>query len=129
MFCAHFEQSNIHHVDFDETIFPSINELKNELQDWNWVFGKSPKFKIIKTDLINDEEYRCELNIVKGLIEQVDLFKQDVQIVDYCLPIIGKRLVLEDCETVLNDWLKSRNDFKSLYLNKLILDTIRSIYF
>ena len=77
---------------------------------------------------MNNEQFRCELSIVKGLIESIDLFKQNQRLNDLDNSIIlGKRLIAADCESSLNEWLKTRNDFQSLYLTKLILDTINCI--
>lgn len=115
-------------MDFDEATFPSVSRLGDDLQHWNWVFEKTPKFKIVKSDLVNGEEYRCELNVVKGRVEKVDLFKQNVQLTEHCMPIVGNRLAFDECETSLNDWLRSRTDFQSIYLSKLILDTIRAVW-
>ena len=91
------------------------------------MFGKTPKFKIVKSDRVNEDEYRCELSIVRGLVERVDLFRQNIQLAENCVPcsIVGNRL--EDCESSLNDWLRSRTDFQSVYLSKLVLDTIRAV--
>lgn len=117
-------------MDFDEATFPSIGRLRGDLQHWNWVFGKTPKFKIVNSDLLNGDQYRCELSIAKGLVEKIELFRQNVQLDDQCVPssIIGKRLALEDCESSVNDWLQSRSDFQSAYLSKLVLDTIRAVW-
>lgn len=109
-------------------MFPNIDALKNEITHWNWIYGKTPKFKVVKSDLVNNEEYRCELNILKGLIDQVELFKADEKL-DDCLSdcLKGKRLNFEDCEKSLNDWLVSRTDFRSIYFSRLVLDAINAI--
>ena len=106
-----------------------MGRLRDDLQHWNWVFGKTPKFKIVKSDLVNGDEYRCELSIAKGLVEKIDLFRQNVQLAEQCVPgsIVGNRLALEDCESSLNDWLRNRTDFQSIYLSNLVLDTIRAV--
>lgn len=114
-------------MDFDEATFPTIGQLKDDLQHWNWVFGKTPKFKIINSDLLNDTEYRCELSIAKGLVEKVELFRQNVQLECVLSSIIGKRLVLEEFESAVDEWLQSKSDFQSIYLSKLVLDTIRAV--
>ena len=117
-------------VNFDDVTFPSVSELKAELENWNWIFGRTPKFKVIKHDLVNGEQYTCELHIVKGLVDRIDLFKNNLQLPVNCVPdsIIGSKLILDDCESGLNDWLTTRDDFQSVYFVKLILDTIKAIW-
>ena len=115
-------------VKFDDHTFPSVSELKAELENWNWIFGRTPKFKVIKSDSINGEQYTCELSIVKGLVDRIDLFKNSLPVNHVPDTIIGSKLILDDCESCLNEWLKTRGDFQSVYFVKLILDTIKAIW-
>lgn len=128
-FFFHLKTNDVHYVDFDQQIFPTVDQLKDELQNWNWIFGRTPKFKLTNHETINDEQFRCELDIVKGLIDNVTIFKQNNQLPDNDLikSIKGKKLILDHCESALNDWLSSKTDFQSIYLNNLVLNTIKSI--
>jgi hypothetical protein len=54
-------------------MFPGIHERCVDLQRWDWIFGKTPKFTIEQEVKIPDVSATYKLHISKGLISRVDL--------------------------------------------------------
>lgn len=54
-----------------------ITEIKNTFQDWEWCFGKTPKFTICKTypsHALNTEHVTATLTVDKGRIIDISLY-------------------------------------------------------
>ncbi|KAG8536669.1 hypothetical protein GDO81_005489 [Engystomops pustulosus] len=69
---------NVYVVDpGDETLFPGITQKKNELCNWDWIYGKTPKFDVQKTFqiLYKDTVVNVNINmaIKNGYIESCSL--------------------------------------------------------
>lgn len=59
----------------DENLAPGVNKFVKSYQDWNWVFGKTPDFKIFQQ--FNNNSFSLKhinMLIKKGLITDVDIF-------------------------------------------------------
>ncbi|XP_015686930.1 lipoyltransferase 1, mitochondrial [Protobothrops mucrosquamatus] len=64
-YASHHHAENHTHVinPADETEFPGINNKVIELKAWNWLYGKTPKFKISTSFNIGHEESNVEIQI------------------------------------------------------------------
>lgn len=54
-----------------------ITEIRNTFQDWEWCFGKTPKFTVSKTyssHLLNVEYVTATLTVDKGIITDMSLY-------------------------------------------------------
>ncbi|CAI6344458.1 unnamed protein product [Macrosiphum euphorbiae] len=51
----------------NEQTFPGFNEIKNEMESWEWIYGRTPKFNI--TVKCNDQS--VILSVKNGIIENV----------------------------------------------------------
>ncbi|XP_033003466.1 lipoyltransferase 1, mitochondrial [Lacerta agilis] len=63
---AAYHQIDNHIVEInpaDETEFPGINNKAKELQSWDWLYGKTPKFSISTSFNIVDEQSCVEIKI------------------------------------------------------------------
>ncbi|CAH7230449.1 lipoyltransferase 1, mitochondrial [Phodopus roborovskii] len=79
------EYAAYHHTDnhinlinpADETQFPGINSRVKELQGWEWVYGRTPKFSVNATFHVPCEQARLEIqvsiDVKNGLIETFDI--------------------------------------------------------
>ncbi|EMP27178.1 Lipoyltransferase 1 [Chelonia mydas] len=75
-----------HHITLinpaDETVFPGINNKTKELQTWEWIYGKTPKFSISSCFNIVYEhillEVKVDIHVKHGRIEvcNIDLPEQ-----------------------------------------------------
>nr|AFI81409.1 lipoate protein ligase [Phyllotreta striolata] len=63
--------------------FPGLNEIRNELVSWNWQYGKTPKFNIIKSFKIPEylhegydvnEDLKVTMEVENGKISDVVLY-------------------------------------------------------
>ncbi|XP_022318020.2 lipoyl amidotransferase LIPT1, mitochondrial-like isoform X2 [Crassostrea virginica] len=104
----------------DETLFPGVTEINKASKDWEWVFGKTPKFSIKRT--FTSGELRTELSVSchfeKGRIKTAEIM------CDYRTPCVeeftdrlqreltGRRLHREDLHQTLNDYDLSQFDQK-----------------
>lgn len=55
----------------DESTFPGVGSMADELRSWNWAFGKTPKFSVETLLELTDEQHatRCSAELrmeVKG---------------------------------------------------------------
>ena len=53
---------------------PKVNEYYNELKDWNWLYGKTPKFNHQFDERFTWGSVDVHINSNKGLIEEVKIF-------------------------------------------------------
>ncbi|XP_025724776.1 lipoyl amidotransferase LIPT1, mitochondrial [Callorhinus ursinus] len=51
----------------DETLFPGINNKATELQTWEWIYGKTPKFSINTSFNVLYEQSHLEIKIFIGI--------------------------------------------------------------
>ncbi|XP_070252770.1 lipoyl amidotransferase LIPT1, mitochondrial [Myotis yumanensis] len=75
------EYAAFHHIEnqinlinpADETRFPGINSKARELQTWEWIYGKTPKFSIVTSFNVLHEQSLLEIKVLidikKGRIE------------------------------------------------------------
>ncbi|KAL4120705.1 hypothetical protein QTP88_013348 [Uroleucon formosanum] len=51
----------------NEQTFPGFNEIKNEMESWEWIYGRTPKFNIT----VKCNEQSVILSVKNGIIENV----------------------------------------------------------
>uniref|UniRef100_A0A2H8TEX0 Lipoyltransferase 1, mitochondrial n=2 Tax=Melanaphis sacchari TaxID=742174 RepID=A0A2H8TEX0_9HEMI len=52
----------------NEQTFPGFNEIKNEMESWEWRYGRTPKFNIT---VKSNDEHSVILSVKNGIIENV----------------------------------------------------------
>lgn len=61
----------------DESVFPGLSEAVSELQSWEWMFGKTPKFSVQTVLELVDGEFsstaRLHLLVKNGKMESCEL--------------------------------------------------------
>lgn len=61
----------------DEADYQSINKYKEELESWDWIYGKTPKFKLEKSLPVIDggieKQVKFVIHINKGLFENIEI--------------------------------------------------------
>ncbi|XP_071956298.1 lipoyl amidotransferase LIPT1, mitochondrial-like [Antedon mediterranea] len=64
------EQSKLYYVDpTDEKSWPGIEDMKEKLKSWKWVFGKSPRFSVERCE----GEVSVVIHTYQGRIERIDI--------------------------------------------------------
>lgn len=64
-------------VEGDETESKSLNELKEDLQGWDWIYGMTPKFQLERSFPLVDggigKQVKFCVQVNKGLFEKIDI--------------------------------------------------------
>lgn len=69
----------------DETLFPGINSKAKELQTWDWIYGKTPKFSINTSFHVLHEQSSLEIKVFID-IKNGKIDTCNVEIPDHWLP-------------------------------------------
>ncbi|XP_054830024.1 lipoyltransferase 1, mitochondrial [Eublepharis macularius] len=105
----------------DETEFPGIGNKARELQAWDWLYGKTPKFSISKCLSIVDEQscldIKINMDVKNGKIETCN-----IDVPQHWLPqamcdklkdsLIGSKFCPTETTTVVNALLRTCADYK-----------------
>nr|XP_056717993.1 lipoyltransferase 1, mitochondrial [Euleptes europaea] len=105
----------------DEREFPGINNKARELQAWDWIYGKTPKFSISKCLNIEDEQscldVKISMDIKNGKIETCN-----IDVPQHWLPpmmcnklgdsLIGSKFCPSKTTYVANALLSTCTDYK-----------------
>jgi lipoyltransferase 1 len=71
------KQSGFQLINPTEKWFPGLNELKDQYSSWDWRFGKTPDFSVIKEvklkSNIGQHDVKVTIDVEKGLISDVSL--------------------------------------------------------
>ncbi|XP_070799250.1 lipoyl amidotransferase LIPT1, mitochondrial [Pituophis catenifer annectens] len=116
----HHIENHIHVINpANETEFPGINKKAIELKTWNWLYGKTPKFKISTSFNIGHEESNVEIwvcmDIKNGNIEtcQIDV-PQNWLPLDVCVELrnslIGNKFCPNESTAVATALLRTWTD-------------------
>ncbi|XP_006887852.1 PREDICTED: lipoyltransferase 1, mitochondrial isoform X2 [Elephantulus edwardii] len=84
----------------DETLFPGINNKAKELQTWEWIYGKTPKFSINTTFHVLDGQSHFEINVY------VDIKNGRIQVCNIEAP--DHWLPLEVCDKLNSGFIDSK---------------------
>ncbi|ATP41759.1 lipoate--protein ligase [Solibacillus sp. R5-41] len=68
-------EENIQYYELAEADWAEIHEIsKNRYQQWDWNYGKSPRFNIQKSQRFPSGSIDIRLEVSKGIIEEVTIF-------------------------------------------------------
>ncbi|OWB65891.1 hypothetical protein B5S33_g2197 [[Candida] boidinii] len=120
-------------------LLDNINDIPDEVwtiynnyfNNWNWIFGKTPKFtmtaKIDEKDIRNFvsasdqvlEDFKIKFDVERGFIKDINIFNSNDEIInDRCLQEFKPLM-----ETIKSkDYEKKKLKFKSEEIKKLIVD-------
>ncbi|XP_006870813.1 PREDICTED: lipoyltransferase 1, mitochondrial [Chrysochloris asiatica] len=97
----HRIDGHIHLVDpEDETLFPGINSKAKDLQTWEWVYGKTPKFTVNTSFNVLDGQSCLEIKV------HIDIKNGRIQICNIEVP--EHWLPLEVCEKLNSCFIDSK---------------------
>ncbi|CAH0561865.1 unnamed protein product [Brassicogethes aeneus] len=75
------QQWGFHKVNPTEQWYPGISEIRDQLQGWEWCYGKTPKFTVSRSFAVPDrltcsgpEDLKITLTVESGLIADVSLY-------------------------------------------------------
>lgn len=105
----------------DEKEFPGINSKAKELQAWDWIYGKTPKFSINKClNIVNEQsclDLKINMDIKNGKIETFD-----IDLPQHWLPpmmcdklkdnLVGSRFCPNETKAMANALLRTCTDYK-----------------
>ncbi|OWF51688.1 Lipoyltransferase 1, mitochondrial [Mizuhopecten yessoensis] len=113
-----FDQQRFGEIQFvdptDNEIFPGLHKLQSDLENWDWVYGKTPKFWLKKnySTVLGRTEFTVSIatEINKGKITQVDFTYLDTNHNDQMVNIlanvrdifIGQRFWIDDLEVLIH---------------------------
>ena len=97
---------------------PEILELKNQLTDWNWTHGKTPKFNFDIEKQFSFSNIKLSMVINKGLIEDIVFDVSNLEFNDFILSylggFIGQRFCRTDILAVCTDSVSSNHNSEIL---------------
>ncbi|XP_013413155.1 lipoyltransferase 1, mitochondrial isoform X2 [Lingula anatina] len=132
------QQENITELDpTDESRFPGIEKIRESLENWQWVYGKTPAFHIQRTRWIEINEKPCQITLnihfSKGSISDVKFESPEIQISQEFKDIFlkyfkGVRMRREDLEVAIDNFQTSgpfhRSSSLSQFIVSVLLDTL-----
>ena len=70
------KEKNVKHHEFTTEELAAIEKIKRERYDtWEWNYGKSPKYDIVKERYIDGcGKFEIHMNVKNGVIENIDIF-------------------------------------------------------
>ncbi|XP_007957657.1 lipoyltransferase 1, mitochondrial [Orycteropus afer afer] len=100
----------------DETLFPGINSKAKELQTWEWIYGKTPKFSINTSFTVLDGQSPLEIKVY------IDIKNGRIQVCNIEAP--GHWLPLEVCDKLNSNFINSKFcPIETTMLTNLLLRT------
>ncbi|XP_064400423.1 lipoyl amidotransferase LIPT1, mitochondrial-like isoform X2 [Halichondria panicea] len=85
-------------IDIDPLTLPGVMDIKKELQEWNWIYGKTPKFTVQNTKRFSFGDAHLSMEIQQGIIKNVKL---DISWRSDDLPAICKAMEGKRVHTIL----------------------------
>lgn len=68
-------QQNVHMINPTESLYPGLNKIRDEFASWEWRFGKTPKFTVIKPLTIESNnvvhDFKLKVNVEAGKITDI----------------------------------------------------------
>ncbi|XP_059407616.1 lipoyltransferase 1, mitochondrial-like [Carassius carassius] len=53
-----------------EALMPGIQKMAQDLRTWDWIYGKTPKFSVCTSIVVNDVNIKLDMVIKNGTVEQ-----------------------------------------------------------
>ncbi|XP_044526361.1 lipoyltransferase 1, mitochondrial [Gracilinanus agilis] len=99
----------------DETVFPGINRKVEELQTWEWIYGKTPKFSIKTSFNLSEQSYseiKVYVDIKNGRIEDCKIDAPDhwlpLEMLDkLSTSFIGNKFCQSETSVLINALLRT----------------------
>lgn len=112
----------------DESDLVSMNTMKDQLQSWEWIYGMTPKFNLVKSLTLSEMGMEKKVNfnvqVNKGLFEKIDIqseLNSPVKMESF-KQLIGTRFTYK--EAVLNIAKLLDVDEKNLLSGPTIVDQV-----
>ncbi|GAW83353.1 lipoate-protein ligase 1 [Plasmodium gonderi] len=101
---------NIHYVDTNENITKNPEFLKyfNMLKDWDWCYGKTPKFQNRLCKQFNFGKFEIFFNVSDGIIKDGNIFSDSLDI-----------NLIDQLKFIFNNDIKYSKDTVAQFLNSL----------
>lgn len=107
----------------NENQFPGITAMTKELQEWQWIYGRTPRFTVTFSTNIASNDISMKITSYHGLVESTSIHCDDSGIqalfTDLVGGLKGVRFDCGDVKLALNDYINSASltflDRKSCY--------------
>lgn len=94
----------------DDSDWEEIYKLaESKYSDWIWNFGRSPKFNLIKKEIINDKEVSAKFYIENGLVKKIEINSNDKLFRKVENLLLEKRFDYFEISKILKDNLIAEN--------------------
>jgi lipoate---protein ligase len=102
------------HFEFIDNDNAAISKLRDEkYASWDWIYGYSPAFSLIRTISINNKKYSFKIDIEKGIITKAEFldYMSDLTFKNFMINMVGRKF--------------NYNEIKGLIFNSGINENIR----
>jgi hypothetical protein len=126
-----FQAQDVCHINYDEQLMGGIEKIRSELSDWEWIFGKTPKFTL-KHRKIADVPYECNVTIKSGRIAQISIVRDSAELpmsADQLPNLLNLPLIESNVQIALDSWFSSNPSVEALFLKQMIHETLQSAFF
>ncbi|XP_055997503.1 lipoyltransferase 1, mitochondrial-like isoform X2 [Ostrea edulis] len=114
----------------DETLFPGVTEIRKSAEEWQWIFGRTPKFTTKRK--FTSKKHKIELSVIfnfeKGRIQSSEIICDSnvPHVMEFTVrlqnDLTGRRLHREDLNPVLQASDLSPLDCKQEEVKQWIVD-------
>ncbi|XP_027712443.1 lipoyltransferase 1, mitochondrial [Vombatus ursinus] len=121
----------------DETVFPGINRKAEELQTWEWIYGKTPKFSVSTSlNLLSEQSYsemKIRIDVKNGRIEDCSIDAPDHWLPQEMLDklstrFIGNKFCQSEATVLINALLRTCPKDHELYSKwHLLCEKVKTI--
>lgn len=117
MFCQSYAPGmNVEMVDIDpskDEQFPGIVDLRKELEEWKWIYGKTPRFSVTFSTTLSARHMLAEITSYHGLVEDVNIKCEDKEMCTLLTKLVqglkGAKFKADDIHTALLTYLNSES--------------------
>ncbi|CAH3174277.1 unnamed protein product, partial [Porites lobata] len=94
-----------------EELFPGITTMKEELQEWKWIYGKTPRFSVTFSTNLSSKDISITATSYHGLIEKIDIKCDDHEMLSLFTDLVSRLKGVQfepgDIETALISYVNS----------------------
>lgn len=77
------KQSGFQLINPTEQWFPGLNEVREQYASWDWRFGKTPKFAVVKPvqlkSATGEHDFKVQVTVDMGLIDEINLLMPNTE--------------------------------------------------
>ncbi|XP_063697080.1 lipoyl amidotransferase LIPT1, mitochondrial isoform X2 [Culicoides brevitarsis] len=99
------KQSGFHLINPTEKWFPGLNAIKETFSSWDWRYGKTPKFSVLKSVQMKsgngDLDMKIKLDVEKGLIEDISLMIPNSEPIPVVSTLKGKPYTEDNLQGII----------------------------